>query len=76
MDIVEESLVVKENGKTELSELPVVPDTPTEDDIEIDNDFDNATQTSRTEDDVIRDAFDAALRDDLSEEDEKIVWPK
>ena len=75
MDIVEESLV-KENGKTELSELPVVPDTPTEDDIETDNDFDNATQTSRTEDDVIRDAFDAALRDDLSEEDEKIVWPK
>lgn len=39
-----------------------------------DSDDDNTTQTSRTEDDVIREAFDAALGDGEDEEEDEIVW--
>ncbi|KAL5478360.1 hypothetical protein ACEPAI_2544 [Sanghuangporus weigelae] len=46
-----------------------------------DDDDGNTTQTSRTEEDVVREAFEKALRDDIrtdtefdDEEDERIVW--
>lgn len=74
--VLGESLTVNSNGKVILSDPPILSIAGDEVDTETEIDFDNATQTSRTEDDVIRDAFNAALRDDLSEEDEKIVWPK
>ncbi|KAL5497945.1 LCB2 [Sanghuangporus vaninii] len=67
---------------TELSPPPPPPEPVQEDTQESDDDDDgNTTQTSHTEDDVVREAFEKALRDDIrtdteldDEEDERIVW--
>ncbi|EJD05322.1 uncharacterized protein FOMMEDRAFT_138831 [Fomitiporia mediterranea MF3/22] len=60
---------------------PLEPIQPAQDNHEHDEDNDNTTQTSRTDDDVVREAFNEALKDGADaggdfdeEEDEKIVW--